>query len=106
MDYDGCMSESTNSVLLPTSEVSSAAYPPITVQKGVPIAPTSAGRPHRSKWDVLFDTTESGDSWFFAGENANRDANSILTIAKKRGVKLTTRRVVEDGVSGVRVWRL
>jgi hypothetical protein len=76
----------------------------IEIEKGIPI-PTP--RKNLAEQYPLMDL-KPGDSFFFAAspkEALNRRM-SISQWAKKNGILLTTRIRVEDGVHGMRVWRV
>lgn len=72
----------------------------IEVEKGVPIPSKTA--PH-SKYP--FSKMSIGDS-FFAPVNTPRIWGSISAYCKRHGGKFTARAVTENGVQGVRVWKL
>jgi hypothetical protein len=85
----------------------------ITIDKGVPIpsAGRGSGAPRMYPWHEM----EPGDSFFVPG--AKRDYNDKrpgvdrqfgIAIGKKLipGSKWATRAVTENGINGVRVWRV
>lgn len=49
---------------------------------------------------------EIGSSFFVAGSDPTAISGSRSYQESKRGWKLVTRTVVENGVKGVRVWRV
>lgn len=78
---------------------------PIKIDSGIPIPPKcpTNGRWHReSKYP--FAKLEVGQSFFKSGKYSG----GILSMAKKQapGYKFTSRKVVESGVAGVRLWRI
>lgn len=104
------MSETTIAESVETIETSSAPEAPVVVngfkiEVGIPVPDFQAGRSSGSKFDPVFAALPAGGSIFFGGENAERSVGSLLRVAKKRGLRFITRKVVEDGVAGVRVWR-
>ena len=77
----------------------------LKIEVGIPVPDFQAGRGTGSKFDPVFAALPAGGSIFFGGENADRQVGSLLRVAKKRGLRFITRKVVEDGVKGIRVWR-
>lgn len=74
---------------------------PFIVEKGVPIPPSRwRGNGGTGQWRFV-ETLEVGDSFVIPKANA-RAAVYIYACAKKRGVKVTTRKQ-PDGTT--RVWR-
>lgn len=60
-------------------------------------------------WKYPFDKMGVGDSFFVAGAvGKDRDTlrSSASSRGKRHGMKFTTRTVTEDGVKGVRIWRV
>ena len=49
---------------------------------------------------------EIGDSFFIGGENRNRINAAIAYANKKFAMKFSSRSRVEEGASGIRVWRI
>lgn len=78
----------------------------IRLDKGVPVPPAKAGRYAKSKYP--FDRMEVGDSFVFrtADRCKSGTADGYMRAASKRyGGKFTQRKVVEDGVAVIRIWR-
>ncbi len=75
----------------------------IDVQDGVPI-PQSRGRSLRKyPWECL----NVGQSFFVPGDKQASIVSAAWGWAKRQspGARFTSRKVVENGVAGVRVWR-
>ena len=68
------------------------------IEKGVPVPASSAGRPNT----YPFKEMEVGDSFFVP----NPKYAGVYSSAKLAGVKVTSRRVNENGTDGLRVWRI
>ena len=77
----------------------------LKIEVGIPVPDFQPGRGTGSKFDPVFEALPVGGSIFFGGERAEREVGSLLRVAKKRGLRFITRKVVEDGVKGIRVWR-
>lgn len=83
----------------------------IAIDKGIPVPAVNNGR-STAKWP--FAQMQPGDSFFAAGcvqTNAQKKNGERIIAANngKRcipGSKWTSRCVVENGVSGVRIWRV
>ena len=73
----------------------------VKIDKGVPMPPAF----HYLRRKYPLADMEVGDSFFTAGAKTNF-FGSYTSRHKKFGKKFTTRAVVEDGVTGVRVWRV
>lgn len=70
------------------------------IEKGVPL-PLARGSGSGAPWP--FDEMEVGDS-FFATQIST---SSLLTFARRhRPKRFTTRKVTENGVTGIRIWRI
>jgi len=67
------------------------------VEKNIPIPLVRGGKGLR-KWPI--DKMEVGDSFF------SLEYGGVRKSAKILGIKITTRQVEEDGVKGIRVWRI
>ena len=77
--------------------------PKLAVEKGIPIPASRGGGVSKYPWA---DMTEVGDSFFVP----NGPRGAIYTAAiwygtRHEGMKFACRTVIEDGVTGVRVWR-
>lgn len=73
----------------------------IKIDKGVPIPPH--GNAGSKKYPIL--SMEVGDSFFAPGKKPT--ANMAMSKARKTlGYRFSQRAVVENGVAGVRVWRV
>lgn len=75
--------------------------------------PLPAPRAYRGKGGVLkypFREMVPGDSAFFPGEHKSSKHHPAFMTArnyvKRHGWRITTRAVVEDGVKGIRIWRV
>jgi hypothetical protein len=75
------------------------------IETGIPIPDFQPGRGQGSKYDPLFEALPVGGSIFISGERAEKKVGSLQRAGKKKGVRFTTRKIEEDGVSGIRVWR-
>ena len=69
----------------------------IQIDKGIPLPM------RQTKYPV--NSMEIGDS-FFVPHLRTTDLSSILSYQKQYGKKFMTRTMVEDGVTGVRCWRI
>ena len=77
------------------------------IEKNVPMAPLSTQVGRRTAWPFM--DMEPGDSVFIPGRGTapGNDAYAAARYAaRKTGRKMTGRTVVENGVSGLRVWCL
>lgn len=73
------------------------------VEKGIPIIPCSkkaGGRP--PTWAAM----EVGDSVFMDGKKAPFAYNQYGHLRKSKGMSFTTRTTEENGLKGIRVWRI
>jgi len=73
------------------------------IDKNVPIPEGRWGK-RRKKYP--FDEMEVGDSFFIHGGKQESITSIMRHWREKLGHKYTTRSVVENGVKGVRVWRI
>ena len=66
--------------------------------------------PPRKSRRYPFRDMEPGQSVFFPGENkSDRQHPAYMaakTLQKRHGLRFTLRSVIEDGVKGVRIWRV
>lgn len=82
------------------------------IDKNIPPPDEGAFRGHgKRKVRYPFRQMEIGDSVFFAGSfthlNASRAYMAAKTIQKRSAIlEYQGKRVIEDGVEGVRIWRL
>lgn len=61
------------------------------------------GRPEKYPWSRL----QIGDSFFIGGRNAAMAAlSAAYACNRRRKIKLVTRGVTENGIRGVRIWRV
>lgn len=74
---------------------------PIKIDKNVPMPPKPASR-HIYPWDAM----EVGDSFFAPDPKGELVRAQSYPEGKKRGVKFASRTVTENGVKGVRIWRV
>lgn len=72
----------------------------IVIDKGVPVPPSNV-----SRRKYPFDAMEVGDSFFVAGRQ-HKVYGAINWHTKHSNKRFTTRKVVENGVAGIRVWRV
>ena len=70
----------------------------IKIDKGVPMP----SRRNKYPWDKLH---EHGDSFFIPGK-ITVELGHIAKVARRRGFEVIARTVTENGVQGVRVWRI
>jgi hypothetical protein len=70
------------------------------IDKGVPLPPTKHGT---KKYP--FGEMEVGDSVFFAGNTSDK-ISSAYAYYQRNGKRFANRTVIENGLSGVRVWRV
>ena len=74
-----------------------------TIDKNVPApAVVSLGAPAKYPWRAM----DVGDSFFVPGNKASAMTSAAAMTARRLGCKYTTRTVTENGVKGVRVWRV
>lgn len=73
----------------------------LTIEKGISIPAARLGRPV----STVFSKMEVGDSVFMPKKCAGNVSNFTKT-QRSRGMRFTSRKLVENGVSGVRVWRI
>jgi len=71
----------------------------IKIDKGVPLSPVSS----RQKYP--FHAMDIGDS-FFLPERSSTKSGNLHQFARNQRVSIKTRTVTENGVKGVRVWRI
>ena len=76
----------------------------IKIDKDVPCPPKQrgGGRPPQYPFAEL----EVGDSFFAPGTTTKTFGGTVSNTRRRLGITLVTRTVEEDGVSGVRVWRV
>lgn len=75
----------------------------IKIDKGVPMPTGATGRPpNRYPWVGM----EIGDSFFVPGRKAATMGGTLASAKKTHGYICRCRTVTEDGVAGVRVWRV
>lgn len=72
----------------------------IKIDKGVPKPNGRGGAPAKYPWQLM----EIGDS-FFVSDVATKNCR-YGTAAARFGIKISTHKWSENGVSGVRVWRI
>ena len=74
------------------------------IDKGIPIPARAA----RGKYP--FRDMQPGDSAFFPGENLRHKQHPAYMNArnyvKRNGWQITVRSVIENGVKGIRIWRV
>lgn len=75
------------------------------VKSGVPIPPVMTVRQYTSKYPLR--TMSPGDSFFVAAGDKDiaKVQRAIASAAARQQVKVSTRKVVEEGIAGIRVWR-
>lgn len=76
----------------------------IKIDKGIPIPPNPSGRPTGSKYPLR--DMQVGDSFFVANTTSQRVCGTMGNLSKRVGIKVAIRKVTENGVAGVRVWRV
>jgi hypothetical protein len=78
------------------------------IESGIPLPRKGApSRPHQRKYPVN-DLKNAGDSFFVPlpeGGSLFRLQNAVLNAARDQGIKVTSRRIEEEGIPGVRLWR-
>jgi len=85
----------------PNLKLAHAAPEEIKIEKGVPLPASGAGRPSKYPWGDM----EVGDS-FFAEAKPESMHTQAAFAGRKYGRRFTTRKRTENGVAGVRVWRV
>lgn len=73
----------------------------IKIDKGIPLAKTSGNRGGHYPWLQM----GVGDS-FFVAIKQGRVSSAATSAAHRLGFRFATRKQVEDGVTGTRVWRI
>lgn len=71
------------------------------IEKDVPPPPTPTG-----ELIYPFAEMEVGDSFFAPGKKQKAVSQSARKYGKRTGTRFSSRTTVEDGVQGVRVWRI
>ena len=76
-----------------------------TIESGIPLAARRQGQKYP------FDRLGVGDSFFVAGDKTKRTSVRVLLgrqikIGEHPDRKFATRTVTEDGIEGIRIWRL
>ena len=74
------------------------------IEDDIPIPPKGGGG-NRLGTSPL-DNIAVGQSVFYAGRSQKIVSSVFYGVAKRTGHKFTTRKVTENGVAGVRVWRI
>ena len=74
----------------------------IEIESNVPIPESTSGR--RLKYP--FESLEVGDSFFVEGKEPAQVSGSKKHFSAKLGHRYICRTVTEDGVKGVRLWRV
>lgn len=74
----------------------------IEVQSGVPIPAKKGGRPPRYPWRDL----AVGDSFFIPAALRPVVASASRNNARRNGGRFRVLTMVENGIKGVRVWRI
>jgi hypothetical protein len=69
----------------------------IKIEKGIPTPP-------RSRYPLR--DMEIGDSIFVPGKTSLGFSGYVASASQKTGFKFATRKAIEDGVTGLRVWRI
>lgn len=73
----------------------------MSIESNVPLLQARGGfRKH--PWEKM----ELGDSFFVAGTTVERLSSVAVRAARRLGGKFTCRTVKEQGIPGVRVWRV
>lgn len=70
------------------------------IEKGIPLPPS------RRHSRYPFHEMEVNDSVFFPGVEQRTISGTAQSTGKSRGWRFATRKVVVDGVTGVRIWRV
>lgn len=73
-----------------------------TVESAIPLPPPSRSPGHGI---YPFPLMSVGDSFFVAGKDEKQLGPSIRNHKLRTGRVFATRRVIEGGIKGVRVWR-
>ncbi|MEI2419605.1 hypothetical protein V6O07_04980 [Arthrospira platensis SPKY2] len=73
-----------------------------TIEKNVPLV--AVGNRRTSKYP--YAQLDVGDSFFVPGTTTKSLGSAAANAAKKLGVVFATRTVTENGVTGVRIWRV
>ncbi len=75
---------------------------------GVPLPPATRGKAAQNSTTGIIRNLPVDGSKFFAGKKYNQIGNLIQAAKQKKpfGFSLALREVTENGVDGVRVWRV
>ncbi len=78
----------------------------IQVEKGIPVPPRTGGGDTTKKYPL--SDLEVGDSFFVEGSYEKTKSAQVRAsqYGAAHGLKFTTRSVAENGVLGMRIWRV
>jgi hypothetical protein len=74
----------------------------LVIESNIPIPPRGDG----SRETYPFSKMAVGDSFFAPGATTQKLAGSFSTQRRRYGRKFSVRTLTENGVKGVRVWRV
>ena len=74
----------------------------VKIDDDVPMPPHGGGR--GDKWP--YRKVNVGESWFMPGKGVNVVSSQVSGWKLKTGFRYASRTVTENGVKGVRVWRI
>ena len=77
----------------------------IPIDKGVPIPAYVPGPPVGSAPKYPWRTMEVGDSFFVGHMDSQQVSSGAAAAGRKLSRRFVTRRLIEDGIAGIRVWR-
>jgi hypothetical protein len=78
----------------------------IQIDKGVPI-PAIGSRGGKPNLTALIRSLEVGDSFFITGKSLGLiNSTAYQARISTPGLKITQRTITENGVEGIRVWRV
>lgn len=79
------------------------------IEKGVPIPPSRRGRPkgnYSSALSIQLSQLAVTDSVFVPNVDHADVGGKVAGLAKSLNFKFTARQTTEEGISGVRIWRI
>lgn len=78
----------------------------VKIDKGIPITPQVGPKGNKGNRKYPWYEMEVGDSFFVPSTNPSRFMGSKYNYLRARGIEISCRAVTENGINGVRVWRV
>lgn len=101
-DFDASEPHITGKVVSVEFKAGKMVSSAVTLDDNVPMPNLTRTGVKLYPWDIM----DVGQSFFVAGGKPNTWSTSCNKAGKKYGAKYATRKVVENGEEGVRVWRM